>query len=136
MWRPDPLIEHQLRLPCSILLHREAGKRGYSCTPKKCHIGLNAGYWAEINQAIPNGVHGDMPWLTKHKMRFNLKLGTGPTPLHAALSGYQQLIPIEGDPVWALVVLEVELYFLAEAARVYQKAERTLSMLEKALAGL
>ncbi len=104
MWRPDPVSDRQMRLPCSVLLHREAGKRGYSCDPKRSSIGHDAGYYAEVNQ------------VSADTARLNVALGTGPTPLAAALDGYRQQVPINGDPLWAVVLLECEVALLAEAA--------------------
>ena len=118
-WKADPLADAQLALECSKRLHRQAGLRGWSCDPKRSHIGIGAGYYAEINQV-----------LASPHIRYNVKLGQGPTPLHAALDGYRQVIDPAGDPLWAVTVLEVELYFLSEAARVHGKLDAALAQLE------
>jgi hypothetical protein len=124
MWKPDPLAQAQLRLEVTARLHREAGKRGYSCSPKLSNIDKR--YFAEINYIpLDIGLPG---------MRHNIKLGTGDTPLEAAMDGYRQTIPL--DDMMAVTYLEVELHFLGEAVARYRQREREVEKLETALKDL
>ena len=45
---------------------------------------------------------------------YNVKMGTGDTPLHAALDGYRQVAP-EHSSYWAVVGLELEAEMLRRA---------------------
>lgn len=127
MWRPDPLIEKQMRLECLIALHRQAGKRGFSCMPKRSYI--SGGYTAEINQHVPTGqYYEDQPHIQKHVIRPNVALGSGPTPLEAAVDGYRKAVPM--DDMMATIYLECELHLLGEAIRVFGKLDAALEDLE------
>lgn len=66
-------------------MHRQAGLRGYSCTPKLSSIDKR--YFAEINQVVLNA-DGSYAY-----SRYNVKLGTGDTPIEAAADGYMQAMP-------------------------------------------
>jgi hypothetical protein len=118
MWRLDPLKEFQHKLEVSHILHREAGKRGFSCSPKRSSI--DGSYFAEINEYVGNGF-----------MKFNVKMGTGPTPLEAAVDGYRKAVPL--DDMMAVLYLEVEAHLLSEIVRVTRSLEVALEGLETAL---
>lgn len=77
MWKPDPVQIAERKLEAHRMLHREAGKRGWSTTPKM----------SSIDKIVLND---DGSY--KHTVP-NLKLGTGDTPLEAAADGYVQAMP-------------------------------------------
>lgn len=99
MWRPDPLQEQERKLESHRDLHRLAGQRGFWCMPKLSSI--NKRYYAEINRN-ENNDDGSYKWTY-----YNVKMGTGDTPLEAAADGYKQAMP--DDPEIALAVIEARL---------------------------
>ncbi len=66
-------------------MHRQAGLRGFSCTPKLSSIDKR--YYAEINRHVLND---DGTYRHTH---YNVKLGTGDSPIEAAANGYMQVMP-------------------------------------------
>lgn len=89
-------------------LHRFAGMNRLSCSPKRSAIDRR--YFAEITQHVGNG-----------EVRFNVAMGTGDTPLHAALEGYAAAAP-HLSAVWAVYRLEIEALMLSRAAARSKKA--------------
>ncbi len=123
MWKVDPLAAHQERLEAAQLLHREAGRRGYSTNPKQSNIDKR--YFAEINE-VYSSVDGRY-----EGTQFNVAMGTGDTPLEAALEGYRAIVPI--DDIMACVYLEVELVLLSAAVARARAREKVYSDFDHAI---
>lgn len=115
-WRADPLEVAQRKESVHTALHRYAGQRGFSCLPKASSIDRGR-YFAEINQYVGEG-----------SLRPNVKMGTGDTPLDAALDGYLKAMP--GDIVLAAFAMEVECYRFKQA--IYRE-QAQMAKLEKAI---
>lgn len=118
MWKPDPLAEAEFRLDISKILHRQAGLRGFYCSPKKSHIQRGT-YYAEVGQHTWEG-RPAMSGL----VRPNLALGTGPTPLLAAMRGYQ-LVGLNDEHMQA-IYLEIETHYLRQSVKTIGKLETAL----------
>lgn len=125
MWKCDPLADAELRLSCSIALHRQAGVRGYYCSPKRSHIQRGT-YYAEVGQHTWD----DRPEFSG-LVRPNVALGTGRTPTLAAMDGYQKAGL--DDLLMRAIYLEIETYYLAEAVKTYGKLDRALEGLGEVL---
>lgn len=112
MWKPDPVQIAERKLEAHRMLHREAGKRGWSTTPKM----------SSIDKIVLNE---DGSY--KHTVP-NLKLGTGDTPLEAAADGYVQAMPDD------LVIRQWAILARIEAVvPVIQRHAATMKKLDKAL---
>jgi hypothetical protein len=130
MYRIDELSNAQLRLECSRALHRIAGRLGFSCMPKRSYINRGT-YYAEINRHRPMGVvYADAPHIEKHAITPNVAMGTGKTPLEAAMNGYARVI---SHPAMDAALLECELYLLGEAVRRARKIDAAIDGLTEAL---
>ncbi len=125
MWKPDPLADAELRLACSIALHRQAGIRGYYCSPKRSHIQRGT-YYAEVGQHTWEG-RPEFSGL----VRPNIALGTGRTPTLAAMDGYRK-VGLD-DVHMKAIYLEIETYYLAEAVKTYGKLDMALDGLTDAI---
>jgi len=106
------------------MLHREAGKRGFSCMPK--HSNIDRGrYYAEIDKIVLND---DGSY--KHTVP-NVAMGTGDSPLEAAANGYERAMP--GDMVirqWATLAR------IEAIVPVIERHAAFLTKLDNALDGL
>lgn len=120
-WREDTFAKQFDRYPVTTALHRYAG-RVYSigCLPKLSAIDKR--YFAEVNHAI---CHDDGSY--SHTVP-NIALGTGDTPLHAALDGYMKARP--NDIMWRVFLLEIEAISLQ---RAHVKAIEIEKRVDKAL---
>lgn len=124
MWKPDPIQIRERRMESHMTLHREAGKRGWSTTPRLSSIDRGR-YYAEIDKIVcnPDGTY-------KHTVP-NLKLGVGDTPLEAAADGYTQAMPDD------LVIRELAILARIEALLpVIERRVATLKKLDTTLDGL
>lgn len=121
MYKPDPLAEEELRLACSVALHRQAGIRGYFCSPKRSNINPGT-YYAEIGQHTWQG-RPEFSGL----VRQNIALGTGRSPLLAAMDGYK-LVGLN-DIVMKAIYLEIEAHYLGQAVKTYGKLDKALDLL-------
>ena len=126
MYKPDLLADAELRLPCSIALHRQAGIRGFYCSPKKSFIARGLSYYAEVGQHTWEG-RPEFSGL----VRPNVAMGTGRTPLLAAMDGYK-LVGLN-DLVMKTIYLEIESHYLAQAVKTYGKLDRALDGLTEAI---
>ena len=101
-------------------MHRQAGLRGYSCTPKLSSIDKR--YYAEINQVVQND---DGSY--KHT-RFNVKLGTGDSPIEAAADGYMQVMPDDLVMHAHCLIARVEALYnpITRRAETLKRLDRTL----------
>lgn len=111
-WTVDLFAQTIDGLEASKRAHRMAGFEMHSCMPKRSAI--NGGYYAEINRYHGNGV-----------LVPNVALGTGPTPLHAALDGYAKAMPHKAL-LWAAYRLELEAELLHRAIRNAGRLEKKL----------
>lgn len=127
-YRPDLETQGDLRVDASANLHRQAGIRGYSTTPRSSNITQGQTYYAEVMQ---HSWPGRPP--ESGLVRYNVAMGTGKTSLLACLDGFLKIIPIAGDPVWALTVMEVELELLKRAVAAARAKERSMARLEEIL---
>lgn len=110
-WKEDKFARSFDRYPITAALHRYAGRvHAIGCTPKLSAIDKR--YFAEINHW--NG----------RAMEPNIALGTGPTPLHAALTGYSRARP--GDVTWKVFALELEAVMLGRAVHKAVDLDRRL----------
>lgn len=120
MFKVDPLAAEHLKLDSGKVMHREAGKRGFSCNPKRSSI--DGRYFAEIDRHVlkEDGTYS-------HTL-FNVAMGTGDTPVEAAADGYRQTMPDD------LLMLGFGLVARAEALslQMLQRAE-TLKLLDTTL---
>lgn len=122
MWKPDPIEIGCRKMESHKMLHREAGKRGWSTTPRMSSIDRGR-YYAEIDQIVlnPDGSY-------KHTIP-NLKLGTGDTPLEAAANGYERAMP--DDMVirqWAVMArIEAIMPRLEKHAALMKKLDNALT---------
>lgn len=118
MWKPDPLADAEFKLDISKALHREAGKRGFYCSPKRSHIQRGT-YYAEVGQHTWEGRPA-----YSGLVRPNIALGTGRTPTIAAMNGYQ-LVGLN-DPHMQAIYLEIETYYLRQTVKTIGKLETAL----------
>lgn len=118
MWKPDPLADAEFKLDISKILHRQAGVRGFYCSPKKSHIQRGT-YYAEVGQHTWEGRPA-----YSGLVRPNLALGTGRTPLMAAMNGYQ-LVGLNDEHMKA-IYLEIETHYLRQAVKTIGKLELAL----------
>jgi hypothetical protein len=123
MWRPDPLEAAERRMEASITLHRLAMDRGYWCVPK--HSNIDKRYYAEVNR---NELNPDGSY--KHTY-FNLKLGTGDTPMEAAADGYQQVLG--DDPAMTLPIINARLAALVTQLQTFAEGRARYLKLAAAL---
>lgn len=131
-WRADPVLNADMRNAAANDLHREAGKRGFSCWPTKSHI--TGGYYAEIMKHEKTGrssidEHGH-EWPEWRSIP-NVAMGTAQGPLEAALDGYIKAVPY--DDVWGCVVLLVQIELLSRAVAKARTHEQTLTKLDATL---
>lgn len=130
MYRIDELANAQLRLECSRALHRIAGRLGFSCMPKRSYIARGT-YYAEINRHRPTGQrYPDAPHIERSMIVPNVAMGTGKTPLEAAMDGYRRVLD---HPAMDAALLECELYLLGEAVRRAKKIDAAIDGLTEAL---
>lgn len=106
LWREDEFAKSFDRLDCSRAAHAYAGRCGWACSVKRSSI--DGRYFAEVNRVVTDGAGRYL-----HTV-YNVKMGTGDTPLHAALDGYRQVAP-EHSSYWAVVGLELEAEMLRRA---------------------
>lgn len=118
MWKPDPLADAEFKLDIAKLLHRQAGVRGFYCSPKKSYIQPGT-YYAEVGQHTWEGRPADSGLI-----RPNLALGTGRTPLIAAMRGYQ-LVGLN-DALMQAIYLEIETHYLRQSVKTIGKLETAL----------
>lgn len=126
MWKPDPLADAEFKLDISKILHRQAGVRGFYCSPKKSHIQRGT-YYAEVGQHTWEGRPAG-----SGLVRPNIALGTGRTPLMAAMHGYQ-LVGLD-DAHMKAIYLEIETHYLHQAVKTIGKLEAALDDTFAALA--
>ena len=126
-FKPEPLMIEQSKMPLWALLHRQAGIRGYSATPKRSHVSGRC--QAEVNYTEATGRVVD--GIPTYRTSLNVKLGTGDSPIEAAAHGYSQVM---SDPVMLCLYLEVEAWRLAEAVRLAMMLERALADLQGLIA--
>jgi hypothetical protein len=126
MYKPDKLADDEFRLDISKVLHRQAGIRGFYCSPKRSHIQPGS-YYAEVGQ---HTWEGREPY--SGLVRPNLALGTGRTPTIAAMDGYRKVGL--NDELMQAIYLEIETYYLGQAVKTYGKLEKGLDALFEALA--
>lgn len=122
-WKPDPVEIRERNLGSHIHLHRLAGKSGYWCMPKRSSIDKR--YFAEINR---NNYNADGSYKDTN---FNLKLGTGDTPLEAAANGYKLVMP--DDVEIAVAVIDAKLDALIPQLHIYREGRERYLKLTAAL---
>ena len=122
MWKADSFGRSFDATEVSRALHRYAGRvHGLGCLPKLSSIDKR--YFAEINR-----------YLGKGESDLNIKLGTGPDPVTAAIDGYRQAAP--EDPIWGVFQLELEAEMIRRWIIRWRKREASLEAALDALTDL
>lgn len=119
MWRPDPIEAEERNWQSHRHLHRMAMDRGWWCSTKKSNIDKR--YYAEMNFNVhnPDGSY-------KHT-HFNMKLGTGDSPLEAAANGYLQAMPDDIVILQAAVAAKLDA-LLPQIRRHHEARQRYLKL--------
>ena len=129
LWKADPLDKAEAALEIHATLHREAGKRGFYCSPKRSAINRGFSYYAEINQHAWEG-RPEYSGL----VRPNVAYGTGKTPLLAAVAGYK--LAGLNDSLMLAIYLEIEAYYLVKAVKTIGRLELAIEDLEGILSAM